>query len=1216
MRRNAQPSPRGPLLAMLLVMVGMPPASISGQEPPPAETGFVLDLPEWSPDPATLPPELQPLDVDRPTLPDDAADEIVGLETRIDELEAAATSAETRQARDAALDEAITLAERVHALRVEHQGNTTEVVRWRDTKGEPSEWYRITDAAAELTRLRRLRELDDAALAEMATLEELANEARRLYAAGKYAETQAVTERELEIARRVLGEEHPRTLSAMNNLGAMLNAQGRLRDAEPYLLQTLEIRRRVLGPEHPATLISVAWIGAAYLDQGRFAEAEPYYREALTARRHVLGDDHPETLDSIGNMGMLTSSIGQFELAEIYNRCALDGRRRVLGDEDRRTLIAVGSLGALLGETGRLAEAEPYFVQGLALSRRTMGNDHPRTLMAVSNLGVLYVTRGMFAEAERHYREALEGNRRVLGDTHPATLKDFSNMGTLLQAQGRTAEAEPYIRHALAGQRAVYGERHPVTMRSRTNMGVLLQAQGRLEEAEAHYREAHDTLKTLLGEDHQLTVRAAGFLGFALFELDRLDEAEPYYRATLERYRRILGEDHPSTASALNNMGALLEAQGKLTEAEPYYRQSLEIAREANGEDHQVTLCLTHNIARLLQAQGRLDEAEAFWREALAMAERLRVKVAGGAQERAALAGEIRLAPIAAAYARTLVGLDRASEAMTVVERGRSRAGLDLFAGGTAEAERLLRATADPEVLARYEAALAEEQTARQAVFDAEQRLARAAPEERDERREQVQLARALVARRTGAVFAELRDLVPAADPLDAAEIAGALGPGEAVLSYCWSDDGVVALVTRDGGVQSVTLAADGVGANECFDAVNALRSQLATRAASGEVVPEPAVRAARATVFPDALLQMLDGVTALTVVADGPLNGLPLEVLLQDMPIAYAPSATIAIDRHRMAASRQTPRRAVIALGDPTFDSTAAPADAEPAETGQLLAMARDRSTNAETADATALEQVRLYGGGLSPLPATRLEASAVAAQFGDDATLLLGDAATTPQLRTAIESAPPRVLHLATHGLLGSRDRPLLASLALTSPAEPTPDDIGFLTLEEILATWGAQLQGTDLVVLSACDTALGVRRGDTTMTLPLGFFVCGAETVIASLWKVDDRATALLMTRFYANWLGETASSREIDGMQYEPGEPLPKLAALREAKGWLRSLTVADRDRLLGGDAGLIATEVSREPTPRRGRVVAAVDPQSRPYEHPYYWAAFVLYGSAQ
>lgn len=150
---------------------------------------------------------------------------------------------------------------------------------------------------------------------------------------------------------------------------------------------------------------------------------------------------------------------------------------------------------------------------------------------------------------------------------------------------------------------------------------------------------------------------------------------------------------------------------------------------------------------------------------------------------------------------------------------------------------------------------------------------------------------------------------------------------------------------------------------------------------------------------------------------------------------------------------------------------------------------------------------------------------------------------------------------------------------------------------------------------MVLSACNTALGVQRGDTTMDLPLGFFVGGTETVIASLWNVDDRGTALLMARVYSNWLGKRAAPREIDGVLYSPGQGMSKLAALREAKAWLRDLTIADLGRMIDAGQDINTTEVSRDPTRLRGRLQMKKSQHARPYEHPYYWAAFVLYGSS-
>jgi CHAT domain-containing protein len=97
------------------------------------------------------------------------------------------------------------------------------------------------------------------------------------------------------------------------------------------------------------------------------------------------------------------------------------------------------------------------------------------------------------------------------------------------------------------------------------------------------------------------------------------------------------------------------------------------------------------------------------------------------------------------------------------------------------------------------------------------------------------------------------------------------------------------------------------------------------------------------------------------------------------------------------------------------------------------------------------------------------------------------------------------------------------------------------------------------------------------------------------VLSLWKVDDRATSLLMRRFYENLLGK----------RVDLNKPLPKAEALAEAKAWLRGLDVARVARALD-DIGLT----------RGGLQRVKADPASstRPYEHPYYWAALILVGN--
>jgi CHAT domain-containing protein len=133
------------------------------------------------------------------------------------------------------------------------------------------------------------------------------------------------------------------------------------------------------------------------------------------------------------------------------------------------------------------------------------------------------------------------------------------------------------------------------------------------------------------------------------------------------------------------------------------------------------------------------------------------------------------------------------------------------------------------------------------------------------------------------------------------------------------------------------------------------------------------------------------------------------------------------------------------------------------------------------------------------------------------------------------------------------------------------------------------------SELVTLSACQTALGkYEKGEGFVGFAQALLLAGSRSVCLSLWKVDDSATALLMSRFYQHLLGRR---KGLD-------KPLPKAEALREAKQWLRGLPADEVQKL-----------VAALPEGARGaeRVRAPAAGAARPYAHPYYWAAFVLIG---
>jgi len=159
------------------------------------------------------------------------------------------------------------------------------------------------------------------------------------------------------------------------------------------------------------------------------------------------------------------------------------------------------------------------------------------------------------------------------------------------------------------------------------------------------------------------------------------------------------------------------------------------------------------------------------------------------------------------------------------------------------------------------------------------------------------------------------------------------------------------------------------------------------------------------------------------------------------------------------------------------------------------------------------------------------------------------------------------------------------------------------GRLSVREIQRGWELK---AELVTLSACETALGPDAGgEGFVGFTQALLMSGARSVCLSLWKVDDTATALLMQRLYANLLGRRTGL----------SQPLPKAAALAEAKGWLRGL---NRDEVAKLAASLSGGEARSKGAAKRNEAAPALNVTAgpgddHPYAHPYFWAAFVLVG---
>ena len=253
--------------------------------------------------------------------------------------------------------------------------------------------------------------------------------ARRDFEQGSYQSARKLEEQVLEARRRVLGQEHPNTLTAMNNLAQTLGAQGDHAAARKLEEQVLEARRRVLGQEHPDTLTAMNNLAQTLGAQGDHAAARKLQEQVLEARRRVLGQEHPNTLTAMNNLAQTLGPQGDHAAARKLQEQVLEALRRVLGQEHPDTLTAMNNLAQTLGAQGDHAAARKLEEQVLEARRRVLGQEHPNTLTAMNNLAQTLGAQGDHAAARKLQEQVLEALRRVLGQ-EPSSSEPFGAKST------------------------------------------------------------------------------------------------------------------------------------------------------------------------------------------------------------------------------------------------------------------------------------------------------------------------------------------------------------------------------------------------------------------------------------------------------------------------------------------------------------------------------------------------------------------------------------------------------------------------------------------------------------------------------------------------------------------------------------------------------------------------------------------------------------------
>ncbi|GAA4674338.1 FxSxx-COOH system tetratricopeptide repeat protein [Phytohabitans rumicis] len=371
-----------------------------------------------------------------------------------------------------------------------------------------------------------------------------------LFTGARYGEAEELTARLLADSRRVLGEEHETTLTAMQQVAAIRRAVGDFDTALQISDNVYSRTVRLFGADDPLTLRAAHNLAVSLRLVGEFGRAKALDQD--TVQRFVLafGEDHPDTM--ITQLGLI---LDQRELGDYADaRTALEdlvARHRMLfGDMNFFTLRAVRTLSVTLRKAGDHAGALACSEDARARFTTLYGPDHAETMAAELDLSTDRRQNGDLRSARELGRAALDRYRRALGDDHPHTIGAAVNLATTQRLLGAVEQAYATDTDALARLRASLGEGHLMTLSCAINVASDMHERGEYQEAHDLDADTLTRLRDSLDEDHPVALACAANLAVDLRALGRIDEAQTRHTETMARFIEVLGREHPASREA------------------------------------------------------------------------------------------------------------------------------------------------------------------------------------------------------------------------------------------------------------------------------------------------------------------------------------------------------------------------------------------------------------------------------------------------------------------------------------------------------------------------------------------------------------------------------------------------------------------------------------------------------------------------------------------
>jgi CHAT domain-containing protein len=871
---------------------------------------------------------------------------------------------------------------------------------------------------------------------------------------------------------------HRDAISAKAGMGLLFFNSGQIHRADSTFAQMLASYKAgnySYDETYPAVVNNFA---AVKQSRNEFMAARQLLMESASYIRKRSGPINLGYARALENLGYLDLNTGSTSLAKTEIDSSLLIYQRLQGPGSLAFAQAMVNKGKYHQQAGEYALAEPCFKKALDIISASKESTPEQFVQAANGMAVYFQTMGNFERAEPLFRQIREKIEKTKGKNSAEYATVLQNLATLHQLKDELPLAQPLLEEALSIDKKVHGDNHPNYIITLRNLAAVYQKTGKMENARI------------------------------LLEL------------ALTSTRNTFGVDHPSYASSVSGLASLYQDLGKMKDAEKMWSESVSIRKKLLGENHPDYSRSLYGLATVYFGQGKLSEAKELYKQVVGQYLRQIRENFPTLSEKEKGAFYQKIKPVFDAYQdfciqyysknkndhqilQELYHAQLATKAILLNSSNKVRQNI-LSSGDTSLVNRFKEWLAVKEQIVHYYSLTSEERkqttdvrSLEQKANDIEKQLSASSSVFKDE-------------------FSEKE--------ISTADIAKFLQPGEAAIEILrvqrkFVKDSVyyVALVLKGGSDKPALITWPyGQKLENRFYRFhrNAIKYHFQDSISSRyywEPVAHAVADSKKIFLSPDGIFNKIN----FNIIQNS-----NHQFVLDEKEIHLVSNSKEIVSRtNKASASNST----INLYGYADFQ----------------LHMLKGVH---EVASTSPLNRSFGFEGEIPLLPGTAVEVDEIERLFKEKKFAVQtykGDGASELQIK---KTPRVKVLHIATHGFFMNdvevsesdgegnenffnnpllRSGILLAGAGVSKSAALLGGEDGILTAYEAM---NIDLNETELVVLSACETALGeLKNGEGVYGLQRSFIVAGTSAVMMSLWQVDDVATQELMVNFYQRWLG---------------------------------------------------------------------------------------------